>query len=108
LCLREKLCGQGKIVAVESVHLLLPDSFRQKIRRRIANGDPGFRERLPLRLQVEERKAFWGGYSLVDAELRGIKELLKMSLKWEFFINLSGQDFPLKSNLTRSTASRIM
>ena len=39
----------------------------------------------------------WGGYSLVDAELRGIEELLKISPKWEFFINLSGQDFPLKS-----------
>jgi len=29
--------------------------------------------------------------------LRGIEELLKISPKWEFFINLSGQDFPLKS-----------
>ena len=38
-----------------------------------------------------------GGYSLVDAELRGIKELLKIGSEWEFFINLSGQDFPLKS-----------
>ena len=34
---------------------------------------------------------------MVDAELRGIEELLKMGLKWEFFINLSAQDFPLKS-----------
>jgi len=39
----------------------------------------------------------WGGYSMVDAELRGIEELLRISSKWEFFINLSGQDFPLKS-----------
>jgi len=39
----------------------------------------------------------WGGYSIVDAELRGIEELLRISSKWEFFINLSGQDFPLKS-----------
>ncbi len=43
------------------------------------------------------KKALWGGYSLVDAELRGIKELLKISSTWEFFINLSAQDFPLKS-----------
>jgi hypothetical protein len=34
---------------------------------------------------------------MVDAELRGIEELLKISLEWEFFINLSAQDFPLKS-----------
>ena len=41
-------------------------------------------------------KALWGGYSLVNVELRAIKALLSMDLKWEFFINLSGQDFPLK------------
>ena len=46
---------------------------------------------------LKSEKALWGGYSLVDAELRAIKELLKMGLKWEFFINLSAQDFPLKS-----------
>ncbi|MEW6029438.1 MAG: beta-1,6-N-acetylglucosaminyltransferase [Chloroflexota bacterium] len=46
---------------------------------------------------LKSEKALWGGYSLVNAELRGIKELLKMGLKWEFFINLSAQDFPLKS-----------
>jgi hypothetical protein len=51
----------------------------------------------PNASMLKSEKALWGGYSLVDAELRGIKELLKMSLKWEFFINLSAQDFPLKS-----------
>lgn len=42
-------------------------------------------------------QAIWGGYSLVDAELRGMERLLKMSTEWCHFINLSGQDFPLKS-----------
>ncbi|OAM51581.1 glycosyl transferase [Methylovorus sp. MM2] len=46
---------------------------------------------------LESKKMLWGGYSLVDAELRGIKHLLKMGLEWDFFINLSGQDFPLKT-----------
>ena len=46
---------------------------------------------------LKSENTLWGGYSLIDAELRGIKELLKMGLKWEFFINLSAQDFPLKS-----------
>ncbi len=46
---------------------------------------------------LKSESTLWGGYSLVDAELRGIKKLLKMGLKWEFFINLSAQDFPLKS-----------
>jgi hypothetical protein len=44
---------------------------------------------------LEGRKALWGGYSLVDAELRGMAKLLEMGADWKFFINLSGQDFPL-------------
>ena len=46
---------------------------------------------------LKSQSTLWGGYSLVDAELRGIKELLKIGSEWEFFINLSAQDFPLKS-----------
>lgn len=41
--------------------------------------------------------ATWGGYSLVDAELRGMAALLEMNADWTHYINLSGQDFPLKS-----------
>jgi hypothetical protein len=41
--------------------------------------------------------ALWGGYSLVEAELRGMAMLLSMSARWTHYINLSGQDFPLKS-----------
>lgn len=51
----------------------------------------------PNASMLKSGNTLWGGYSLIDAELRGIKQLLKMGLKWEFFINLSGQDFPLKS-----------
>jgi hypothetical protein len=46
---------------------------------------------------LKSRNVVWGGYSMVDVELQGIKTLLKMSTDWQFFINLSGQDFPLKS-----------
>ena len=46
---------------------------------------------------LKSQSILWGGYSIVDAELRGIEELLKISSEWEFFINLSAQDFPLKS-----------
>jgi Core-2/I-Branching enzyme len=46
---------------------------------------------------LESQVALWGGYSLVDAELRGMALLLKMDRNWTHFINLSGQDFPLKS-----------
>ncbi len=46
---------------------------------------------------LKGQKANWGGYSLVDAELRGMKQLLAMNDEWSHYINLSGQDFPLKS-----------
>jgi hypothetical protein len=46
---------------------------------------------------LEPKEALWGGYSLVDAELRGMTRLLEMSTRWTHYINLSGQDFPLKS-----------
>lgn len=46
---------------------------------------------------IRSENANWGGYSLVDAELRGMKRLLEMDSRWTHYINLSGQDFPLKS-----------
>lgn len=46
---------------------------------------------------LKSQSTLWGGYSLVNTELRGIEELLKIGSEWEFFINLSAQDFPLKS-----------
>jgi hypothetical protein len=46
---------------------------------------------------LESRRAQWGGWSLVDAELRGMAQLLRMGADWSHFINLSGQDFPLRS-----------
>ena len=51
----------------------------------------------PNASMLKSENALWGGFSLVEAELRGIQELLKMGAKWDFFINLSAQDFPLKS-----------
>lgn len=45
---------------------------------------------------LESKEAIWGGYSLVDAQLRGIEKLFTSGAKWDYFINLSGQDFPLK------------
>lgn len=46
---------------------------------------------------LEPKDALLGGYSLVDAELRGMAQLLAMDHGWTNYINLSGQDFPLKS-----------
>ncbi len=46
---------------------------------------------------LESENVVWGGYSMVQAELNGMKYLLSINAEWEFFINLSGQDYPLKS-----------
>ena len=63
---------------------------------------------------LESKKALWGGYSLVDAELRGMAKLLEMGKDWTHFINLSGQDFPLmtqkriKAFLTRNSGKEFI
>jgi len=46
---------------------------------------------------LKSKNVVWGGYSMVQAELDGMKYLLEMKMKWDYFINLSGQDYPLKS-----------
>lgn len=46
---------------------------------------------------LDSQNVVWGGYSMVDVEMKAIKQLLKISKTWKFFINLSGQDFPLQS-----------
>ena len=40
----------------------------------------------------------YAAYSRLQADYRCMKELLKRSDKWDFLINLCGQDFPIKSN----------
>lgn len=46
---------------------------------------------------LEDQAVVWGGYSMVEAELRGMQYLLEQKAPWDYFINLSGQDYPLKS-----------
>lgn len=46
---------------------------------------------------MKRQSAVWGAWSLVDIQLNAVKQLLNYD--WDFFINLSGQDFPLKSQL---------
>jgi len=41
---------------------------------------------------------FWGTFSVLEPELACMKRLLRRSKKWKYFINLTGQEFPLKTN----------
>jgi len=40
----------------------------------------------------------WGTYTVLEPELICMKALLSRSRKWRYFINLTGQEFPLKTN----------
>jgi len=40
----------------------------------------------------------WGWFSVLEPELKCMKKLLRRSKKWKYFINLTGQEFPLKTN----------
>ena len=64
-----------------------------------------FRELLPLEQRLDNvmltRKRFatiWGGASLLQAHLCFLKELLEKSeWQWDYYINLSESDYPIKS-----------
>lgn len=43
------------------------------------------------------RDVRWASFSVIDTTIRGIRQLLEMSPDWQFFFNLSGQDFPLRT-----------
>jgi len=40
----------------------------------------------------------WGTFSVLEPELACMKRLLQRSKNWRYFINLTGQEFPLKTN----------
>ncbi|MEF2968079.1 beta-1,6-N-acetylglucosaminyltransferase [Paenibacillus sp. M1] len=56
----------------------------------------------------------WGGWSLVQAELDAMTYLLNWDMEWDYYINLSGQDFPLvkqqqvKDFLSKSIGSNYL
>lgn len=69
----------------------------KKANQEIGKDIRSFLEQYPNVHILNSENVIWGGYSMVQAELDGIKYLLSMDAKWDYFINLSGQDYPLKS-----------
>lgn len=49
---------------------------------------------------LESMNIIAGGFSMIQAELNAMEYLLNVSNDWEYFINLSGEDSPLKSQNT--------
>lgn len=46
---------------------------------------------------LESMNIIAGGFSMIQAELNAMEYLLNVSNDWDYFINLSGEDSPLKS-----------
>jgi hypothetical protein len=46
---------------------------------------------------LESMNIISGGFSMIQAELDAMEFLLNVSKDWDYFINLSGEDYPLKS-----------
>ncbi|XP_060946488.1 xylosyltransferase 1-like [Limanda limanda] len=52
-----------------------------------------------VRVTPWRMSTIWGGASLLTMYLRSMEDLLRMSdWSWDFFINLSGADYPIRTN----------
>ncbi|MEJ5102542.1 MULTISPECIES: beta-1,6-N-acetylglucosaminyltransferase [Chryseobacterium] len=49
---------------------------------------------------LESMNIVSGGFSMIQAELNAMEYLLNANQHWDYFINLSGEDYPLKSQNT--------
>lgn len=49
-------------------------------------------------LSVKQIAVRWAEYTVLEAELACMETLWKFPIKWKYFINLTGRDFPLKTN----------
>ncbi|XP_053381569.1 beta-1,3-galactosyl-O-glycosyl-glycoprotein beta-1,6-N-acetylglucosaminyltransferase-like [Mercenaria mercenaria] len=41
---------------------------------------------------------YWGQFSILEAEMSCMKDLFNKTKSWKYFINLTGQEFPLRTN----------
>jgi hypothetical protein len=57
----------------------------------------GFLIHYPNAYILESMNITSGGFNMVQIELNAMEFLLNLSNDWEYFINLSGEDYPLKS-----------
>jgi Core-2/I-Branching enzyme len=70
------------------VDMTAPQSFDEAIRGQCANlSNVRFLRRAPIS---------WGGWSLVEKTLEGLGLLCRHPHDWKYFINLSGQDYPVR------------
>lgn len=49
-----------------------------------------------VRLVRKRYATIWGGASLLDAHLHIIEEALELDWMWDYYVNLSESDYPIK------------
>ena len=49
-------------------------------------------------IPAKSAKVIWGHFSVVEAQINCMEELLQSPVKWKYYISLVGQDFPLYDN----------
>lgn len=47
---------------------------------------------------LERHKCYWGDFGHVKASIKGIKEIFKNNISFDYAVLLTGQDYPIKSN----------
>jgi hypothetical protein len=46
---------------------------------------------------IRSESIIWGSWRLARAQIRGMKEALRLADNWQYCLNLTGQDYPLKT-----------
>ena len=57
---------------------------------------------------LEREKVVYASYSLVRAELKCMEAVMKSETNWKYYINMAGQEFPLRTNLEMVTILKAM
>ena len=65
-----------------------PDSYVREIVE-ICGNRPNIHFQYPLPI-------YWGGWSIVESQLQGLQEAVERWPDWQYFLNISGQDYPLR------------
>jgi hypothetical protein len=88
----------SRVYAAENLYYVHVDARRPDVRRAAEE----FASKTPSRNVhlLPSRRIVWGGWSLARAQLAAMRSALGDERHWDYFINLSGQDYPLRTQQT--------
>lgn len=82
------------LYAPQHVYYIHVDARQDYLYRKLLELEPKFPN---IRLARKRFSTIWGGASLLTMLLQCMQDLLKSSWQWDFVINLSESDFPVKT-----------